>query len=421
VDDTRELLDNVQYAPSRGRFKVYLIDEVHMLSKNAFNALLKTLEEPPPHVKFLLATTDPQKIPVTVLSRCLQFNLKRLPVSLIEGRLTHILVAENIPFETAAVPLLAHAADGSLRDALSLLDQAIAFGGGEVKTADVRTMLGSIEKTHIRALLEAVIGGSGARILAAVAQLDELAPDYQMALDDLAAVLQRIALAQAVPQAAAEFDEAEVIKALAERMDPGEVQLYYQVALFGKRDLPLAPSPRAGFEMTLLRMLAFRPLEAQPREASPASDNTTPVPSTSPQSAARPTHPAAAWHEPDWFQLIDQLDMRGAAQQLAANCVYRNREGNQLLLEISPEHKQIATEQLVGRLEEALSKHFGESLRVKIQVSQRVLETPAKIDEKHEVARLEAARAAIDADPNVRALRETFSAQVKTELVKPLD
>ncbi|HET7922290.1 MAG TPA: DNA polymerase III subunit gamma/tau, partial [Gammaproteobacteria bacterium] len=192
VDDTRELTDNVQYAPTRGRYKVYLIDEVHMLSKNAFNALLKTLEEPPPHVKFLLATTDPQKIPITVLSRCLQFNLKRLPVSLIQAHLKHILEAEKIAQEPAAVVLIAHAADGSMRDALSLLDQAIAYGGGALREDDVRSMLGSIEKKHVRNLIDALASGDGNSVLGIVAQMDEQAPDYEMVLDELATLLQRM-------------------------------------------------------------------------------------------------------------------------------------------------------------------------------------------------------------------------------------
>jgi len=425
VDDTRELLDNVQYAPSRGRYKVYLIDEVHMLSKNAFNALLKTLEEPPPHVKFLLATTDPQKIPVTVLSRCLQFNLKRLPAGLIEGRLTHILGEEKIPFEPAAVPLLAHAADGSLRDALSLLDQAIAFGGGEVKDADVRVMLGTIERTHVRALLEAVASRSGAAVLKAIAVLDEHAPDYQLVLDDLASALQRIAIAQAAPQAAAEFDEAESIKMLATRLDPGDVQLYYQVALYGKRDLALAPSPRAGFEMAMLRMLAFQPVETV---AGSAETPSRPAPVQAPsggggrQTAARtPTPAAAAWQDPDWPQLIDTLELRGAARELAAQCVYRRREGSTLHLEISAPHQHMATGQLLGRLEEALSKRFGENLRLRIQVGDGPLETPAKLDEQREAERLAAARGAIAADPKVRDLCDTFGTQVNPELVKPAE
>jgi DNA polymerase-3 subunit gamma/tau len=432
VDDTRELLDNVQYAPTRGRYKVYLIDEVHMLSKSAFNALLKTLEEPPPHVKFLLATTDPQKIPVTVLSRCLQFNLKRLPEGLIVDRLTHIMEAEKIPCEAPAAVLLAHAADGSLRDALSLLDQAIAFGGGDVKDADVRSMLGTIERTHVRALLDAVAAHNGAAALAAVAQLDERAPDYALVLDDLAAALQRVAVAQAVPQAAAEFDEAETIKALAARMDPVDVQVCYQIALLGRRDLTLAPSPRAGFEMTLLRMLAFRPGEVAPMEtAAPGGKSAgaqvplqaTAAPAAAAAKQADAPRPAVshAWREPEWAPLVEAMGLRGAAQQLAANCAYRRREGATVYLEINAAHQQMATDQLVGRLEEALSRHYGETLKVRIQVGEGALVTPAVLDEKRDAERLAAAQSAIAADPRVRELCETFGTQVNPELVKPAD
>ena len=426
VDDTRELLDNVQYAPTRGRYKVYLIDEVHMLSKSAFNALLKTLEEPPPHVKFLLATTDPQKIPVTVLSRCLQFNLKRLPATLIEGRLIHILGEEKIPSETPAVAMLAHAADGSLRDALSLLDQAIAFGGGEVKSTDVAVMLGAIERTHVHALLEAIAARNGNAVLAVIRQLDERAPDYELVLDDIAAVLQRVAVAQAAPQTAAEFDEGEAVKTFATRLDPGDVQLYYQIALMGKRDLMLAPSPRAGFEMTLLRMLAFQPLDTQAETAKQAALQraASPVPAKGGEAAqARGTTPAAAtaWREPDWVQLIETLELRGAAQQLAAHCVYRRREGSILYLEISATHQHMATDQLQRRLEEALSKRFNETLKVRIQAGEGPLETPAKLDEKREAERVAAARAALAADPNMRALVDAFGAQINPEHVKPAE
>ncbi|MGE5626040.1 MAG: DNA polymerase III subunit gamma/tau [Bacillota bacterium] len=436
VDDTRELLDNVQYAPTRGRYKVYLIDEVHMLSKSAFNALLKTLEEPPPHVKFLLATTDPQKIPVTVLSRCLQFNLKRLPESLIGGRLTHILDAEKVKYEAPAVALLAHAADGSLRDALSLLDQAIAFGGGEVKDADVRSMLGTIERTQVRGLLEALASHNGMALLAAVAQLDERAPDYALVLDELASMLQRVAVAQAVPAAAAEFDEAEAVKALAARLEPADVQVCYQIALLGKRDLPLAPSPRTGFEMILLRMLAFQPAEAVPMPAANGGGRGIVEPAATVQGApaspvaAAPPPPAAgarivsgnaAWHEPDWAVLVEQLSLRGAALQLASHCAYLRREGATLHLAINAEHQEMATSQLVGRLEEALTRHFGENLKVKIQPGEGALRTPAKLDQQREADRLEAARVAVAADPRVRELCETFGTQVNPELVKPAE
>jgi DNA polymerase-3 subunit gamma/tau len=322
---------------------------------------------------------------------------------------------------------LAHAADGSLRDALSLLDQAIAFGGGAVKDADVRSMLGTIERTHVRALLEAVAAHNGAAVLAAVAQLDERAPDYALVLDDLAAALQRVAVAQAVPQAAAEFDEAETIKALAARMDPVDVQVCYQIALLGRRDLMLAPAPRAGFEMTLLRMLAFRPGEAVPMETASAGGKgagpQAPVQSPVAAKQAEAPRPAAthAWQEPDWAALVDALGLRGAAQQLAANCAYKRREGATLYLEINAAHQQMATDQLVGRLEEALSRHHGESLKVRIQVGEGALVTPAVLDEKRDAERLAAAQSAIAADPRVRELCETFGTQVNPELVKPAD
>ena len=259
VDDTRELLENVQYLPTRGRFKVYLIDEVHMLSAHSFNALLKTLEEPPPHVKFLLATTDPQKLPVTVLSRCLQFNLKRLPASMISSRLQHILGAEGIAFEPAAALLLARAADGSLRDALSLLDQMLAFGGGRVTEADARSMLGTVDRQQVVRLVERLADRDARGLFEAVAAIDEYAPDYGQLLDEIAALLQKAALRQAVPGLADdEIHPAETLAALGERMSAEDLQLAFQFAILGRRDLELAPDPRSGFEMTLLRMLAFR-------------------------------------------------------------------------------------------------------------------------------------------------------------------
>ncbi|MGH8402061.1 MAG: DNA polymerase III subunit gamma/tau, partial [Gammaproteobacteria bacterium] len=429
VDDTRDLLDNVQYAPSCGRYKVYLIDEVHMLSTHSFNALLKTLEEPPPHVKFLLATTDPQKLPVTVLSRCLQFNLKRLPVSLIQGHLKHILEAEKITQEAAAVTLLANAADGSLRDALSLLDQAIAYGGGALRESDVRSMLGSIEQTHVRALLEAVAKKDGKVLLETVAKLDEYAPDYELVLDDLASFLQRLALIQAVPEVAAQFNDAEALQALGTQLSPEDVQLCYQIILLGKRDLPLAPSSRGGFEMILLRMLAFAPqtkTAAVPDAIAAHSAQT--VPGGFPKSGApamknalAPGKAAQAWKEPDWMGLVECLDIRGAAQQLALNCVYRRREGNVLHLELDAAHENMATDQLVQRIQESLSRYYGETLKVRVQPVSGHLDTPAKLDERRQAERLKSAQQAIITDPNVRALCETFGTQVNPELVKPAD
>ncbi|WXL24026.1 DNA polymerase III subunit gamma/tau [Ectopseudomonas mendocina] len=264
VEDTRELLDNVQYSPSRGRFKVYLIDEVHMLSTSSFNALLKTLEEPPPHVKFLLATTDPQKLPVTVLSRCLQFSLKNMPPERVVDHLSHVLTAEQIPFEQDALWLLGRAADGSMRDAMSLTDQAIAFGEGKVLAADVRAMLGTLDHGQVYGVLHALLEGDARKLIEAVRHLAEQGPDWNGVLAEMLNVLHRVAVAQALPEAVdnGQGDRERVLE-LAQALPAEDVQFYYQMGLIGRRDLPLAPEPRSGFEMVLLRMLAFRPADNQ--------------------------------------------------------------------------------------------------------------------------------------------------------------
>ena len=311
VEDTRELLENVQYAPTHGRFKVYLIDEVHMLSNSSFNALLKTLEEPPPHVKFLLATTDPQKLPVTVLSRCLQFNLKNLIPERIVEHLRHVLTEETIPFEEAALWLLARSADGSMRDALSLTDQAIAFGAGQVNENDVRAMLGTIDQRLVYRILEAVASQNGAEVLAASAELAGFSPDYNSVLGDLISLLHRVALAQLLPEAVDNsLGDLEQVRALAGRMRAEDVQLYYQIAVNGRRDLPYVPHAREGLEMILLRMLAFRPADAPatpvaaPEEAPERSASPHPPrPSSnggepSPAQAQTPTEPVSRPAEP---------------------------------------------------------------------------------------------------------------------------
>ena len=266
VDETRELMDNVQFAPARGRYKVYLIDEVHMFSNHSFNALLKTLEEPPPHVKFLLATTDPQKLPVTVLSRCLQFNLKRIAVDEIAGQIETILDHEGLEGEDGASELLARAADGSMRDALSLLDQAIAFGAGALKVEDVRSMLGSVDRRFVTELLFALTRGDAPALLECVQSMAAEAVDFATAADDLIRMLQSIAVLQLVPDAPLdEAGDAQAVTTLASDLSPEAVQLYYQIALLGRRDLPLSPDARGGFEMMLLRMCAFRPVDADQR------------------------------------------------------------------------------------------------------------------------------------------------------------
>ena len=304
VEDTRELLDNVQYAPSRGRYKVYLIDEVHMLSSHSFNALLKTLEEPPPHVKFLLATTDPQKLPVTILSRCLQFSLKNMPPERVVEHLSHVLGVEQVPFEEDALWLLGRAADGSMRDAMSLTDQAIAFGEGKVLAADVRAMLGTLDHGQVYGVLHALLEGDARTLLEAVRQLAEQGPDWAGVLAEMLNVLHRIAIAQALPEAVDNGQgDRERVLALAQALPAEDVQFYYQMGLIGRRDLPLAPDPRSGFEMVLLRMLAFRPADADdaPRTSlknlgiSPATADSRPaaVAGTAP-SGVPPVSPPVA-------------------------------------------------------------------------------------------------------------------------------
>ncbi len=284
VDDVREVIENAQYMPTRGRYKVYLVDEVHMLSRNAFNALLKTLEEPPEHVKFLLATTDPQKLPVTVLSRCLQFNLKRLMPEQIAQQMRRILAAEEIAFDDGAIAQLARGADGSLRDGLSLLDQAIAYGGGTLNNDEVAAMLGTVDRAQVGELLEALAAGDGPQLLAAVDRLAGYSPDFSAVLDELAAHLHRIQVCQLVPSA---VDDDEPLRPLAEQVPAELVQLWYQMALSGRRELPFAPSPRIGFEMSLLRMLAFRPIGA-----SGGSDG-LPKPAAAALRSSAPPMPAA--------------------------------------------------------------------------------------------------------------------------------
>lgn len=302
VEDTRELLENVQYAPTRGRYKVYLIDEVHMLSNSSFNALLKTLEEPPPHVKFLLATTDPQKLPMTILSRCLQFNLKNMNPERIVQHLKFVLNEELVPFEESALWHLGRAADGSMRDAMSLTDQAIAYGSGKITEAEVSTMLGTIDQTAVYDVVNALASLDGRAVLAAVERMSEQAPDYASAIAEMLAVLHRIAIAQALPEAVDNsHGDRERIMQLAQQLPSEDVQLFYQTALLGRRDLPLAPDPRAGFEMVLLRMLAFKPqgviempTQALPQSTAPIKPAPTPPLATTQITTTPVTAPSAA-------------------------------------------------------------------------------------------------------------------------------
>jgi DNA polymerase-3 subunit gamma/tau len=421
VDDTRELLDNVQYTPARGRFKVYLIDEVHMLSAHSFNALLKTLEEPPPHVKFLLATTDPQKLPLTVLSRCLQFNLKRLPAAEIAAHMRHILDQEAIAYDAAGLRLVAQAADGSMRDALSLLDQLIAFGGGKAGEAEARAMLGTVARDHVVRIAGLLAALDPGELLKGAQALEQFAPDYAQLLDELAGLLVRVGLRQAVSDY--EGDEVfapEVIERLAAALSPEDVQLFYQTAINGKRDLPLAPDPRTGFEMTLLRMVAFRPAAA-PASAGPARTAAAAGAPAAGGSAATSAPAASAPAEPgSWAAIVSSLELTGAARQLASHCVLIRREGAVVRLALDPHNQQLRTAAQEEKLAQALSRYFGEPVRLEFQQTGAGGESPALLAQRASQQELTAARHAFEADPGVQGLRERFGATVLPETVRPV-
>jgi DNA polymerase-3 subunit gamma/tau len=446
VDDVRDVIENAQYTPARGRFKVYLIDEVHMLSKSAFNALLKTLEEPPPHVKFLLATTDPQKLPVTVLSRCLKFNLRRLLPDQISGQMRHILAAENIVFEADALAELARAADGSLRDGLSLLDQAIAYGGGGVKSADVRAMLGTIERGRVIALLDTVAAGDGAALLAEIDRLAEFSPDFAGVLDEIAVVLHRVQLKQLVAsyRASGEGDDAGIDK-LAGTIGPEAGQLYYQIAITGRRDLPLAPTPRAGFEMVLLRMLAFRPAAAgegrsataaaSPAAAPPVVQRADAVPErplrAEPARVPEPPPPVAAAAPPadfmagrsavtagDWPALIEAAGLKGPVGQLALHSTLIAIDGGVVRLALKPVHEHFNSPPMVAMMEQKLSGVLGRSIKVKFERSVEAGEAPAEAASRERSARQLAAEESLAADPGVQTLLREFGGRLVGDSIR---
>ncbi len=438
VDNVRELIDNAMYAPSRGRYKVYLIDEVHMLSRGAFNALLKILEEPPPHVKFLLATTDPQKVPVTVLSRCIKFNLRRLTPEQIDGQMRHILVAEGVAFDEAGVEALARAADGSLRDGLSLLDQAIAYGDGALRSAEVNAMLGTVDGERVLRLLETVAGGDGAALLAEIEQTAAYAPDFGQVLEELAGLLHRLQLLQLVP-AAAGVAGADLL-ALAGRVAAEDVQLWYQMALEGRRDLALAPTPRVGFEMCLLRMLAFVPVagdvsgtsDAVPlppvRQRAPAPQ----VPTSAAMSRVRATDAVAeprvaqspsAAESSGWTDLIGRAGLRGPVGQLARHARLIAIEGSLLRLALKPKYEHLIIDSTRQQLADKLGAALGREVRLKFETDREdsALQTPAELDARARHERQLEAERAVENSPLVRSLVDAFDAHVIPGSVRPID
>jgi DNA polymerase III subunit gamma/tau len=456
VDDTRDLLDNVQYRPTIGRFKVYLIDEVHMLSRHSFNALLKTLEEPPPHVKFLFATTDPQKLPVTVLSRCLQFNLKRLTTNQIVEHMSNICATEKLDAEAPALKRLGRAAAGSMRDGLSLLEQALAYGAERLTDADVAEMLGSMDRHRIIALIDMLVAGNGADLIAAIRDLDELAPDYEIVLDEIATALQRIAVIQlAGGDAVEDEDELESLIRLADELTAERVQLYYQIAVTSRRDLALAPDPRLGFEMALLRMLAFKPIEGGSasitRQTAPVSANTSrapvrrvktppvkerkatqsrpsPAPLQQPSEPASPAVEASGSSEKvsvedinDWPDFVAGLSLGGAASQLAAHSAIESSSPFEICLCVERCNEHLLTDNLKSRLTAAIQQRIGSSINVQFSVTSQTLETAAARVVDHSVQAKRKAQDVIDNDPDVLQLVDIFAAEVVPDSIQSVD
>ena len=442
VDDIAALLEKAAYAPSNARYKVYMIDEVHMLTNHAFNAMLKTLEEPPEHVKFILATTDPQKIPVTILSRCLQFNLKQMPVPLIVEHLEKVLVAEKVAYEVNALRVLAKAAQGSMRDALSLTDQAIAYAAGKVTEESIRNMLGTLDDAYLIRILDCLIAKDGASLLAVANEMGERSMSFSLALQDLSSLLQKIAAAQVVPESVLEdWPEAGEIRRLATQLTKEEAQLFYQITITSRPDLSLAPDEQTGFAMTLLRMLAFRPGSSGGGGASTPTPSAPPVASAPrPATTAKNVAPAAAvatpmatkpvarttpvgdaTNAPDWHSLMRQLPVKGLVQQLAFQTELQDWKDSAAGVKatIVTPMPQLASEASVARLTDALTAHFGKPVKIVIEKGEVEGKTVTKVDAQiHQEKRMNAEQM-IAADPFIQQLEKEFGAKVVGGSVKP--
>jgi len=451
VDDMRELLDNVQYAPTRSRFKIYLIDEVHMLSRHSFNALLKTLEEPPPHIKFLLATTDPQKMPVTVLSRCLQFNLKRMSRSQILSQLQYLTEQESVTAQETALVQLASAADGSMRDALSLLDQAIGYGGGAVQQAAVESMLGSISRDYLERLLDALSDQQAAAMLNEARLIIEHSPDYQRVCAEMISLLQQVALYQADPKLASE-DEfgAEILQKYSRRWSPEEIQLYYQILLQGRQDLLISPDEAAGFEMLMLRLIAFSPrpdseLEAVEVKKKPDAIADSEKPDSEKPEAEKPEAEQPEAEQPEaekaeaknqvaeiaapgkevdsalgWSAMAYELGLTGLAQEIVANSLLLSHAGERIQLQLSTELLEFVNDVTRTEILQALEHKLGVSLRLELTATAELVgETPLQAKLRRQQQERLAAIAAIREEAMVKKLQHAFAAELdETTVVK---
>ncbi|MBT8052065.1 MAG: DNA polymerase III subunit gamma/tau [Xanthomonadales bacterium] len=450
VDDMRELLESVQYTPTRGRFKIYVIDEVHMLSGHSFNALLKTLEEPPPHVKFVLATTDPQKIPVTILSRCLRFNLRRLLPEQIRDYLESLVTAEGIETEAEALGALARAADGSMRDGLSLLDQAIAFGGGKLAMSDLESMLGLVEHEHLASMIRSLAAGDAEGMLGIVEELVAQSRDLDTVLLNLAEVLHRVTLAQCVPgYRDNERSDWPAIERLAESLSVEDAQLFYQIAIKGRNELGLAPDPRTGLEMTLLRMLAFRPADtrpptedgsapAAPERKKSAGEGATGASAAAPTTASNPAQSAVQNAKPekapaapqtesapatdsDWLSIQGRLEVNGQVRELARNIELKSRDGNVWTFVIVEALKHLGSKACQSRLERALGNLMDQDITVRLVEERAAPERTAAATEQEQVKQNQSdAERAIDEDPNVRELKDKMGARVIDDSIQPI-
>ena len=439
VDEMRDLLDGAQYMPTVGRFKVYIIDEVHMLSRSAFNAMLKTLEEPPEHIKFILATTDPQRLPVTVLSRCLQFNLRPQPPAVVAGHLKRVLEAEGVPFEEPALHQLGVAAAGSLRDGLSLLDQAIAHGGGRVTAAQVGQMLGSLGGDLVWPLLDRIAAGDGKGAIAEAERIAGRSVSYDAALGELAAVLHRIALAQAGAGAFEDAAEAARVGEIAERIDAGRIQVMYQIAVLGRRDLALAPDEFAGFTMSLLRMISFMRPSSAPALAkeppAPSSSRGAPqatsraAPPAAPQRAASAApapvaaHPVAriADFDGDWAGLIERLNLTGLAGMVARHGELASYANGHFEVVVPESHRMYAEKAYQDKLRAELQQHFGSGLRLTVKVGATSGKSVAAARSREAELRQAGAAEAIEEDPFVKDLVRDLGAEVVSSSIRPAE
>ncbi|HIG66977.1 MAG TPA: DNA polymerase III subunit gamma/tau [Porticoccaceae bacterium] len=481
VDDMRDLLDNVQYSPSRGRYKIYLIDEVHMLSKSSFAALLKTLEEPPPHVKFLFATTDPQKLPITVLSRCLQFNLKNLSPARIAEHLQFVLGEEKVPFDEGGVWAIGRAADGSMRDALSLTDQAIGHGGGHINEVDVSAMLGTIERRFVVDICQALASQSGVTLLSSIANMAEQSPDYGAAMGDILSVWHQVAILQTVPEALdrglSHFTE---LASLAETVSREDVQLFYQICLLGRKDLNLAPDQRSGFEMAMLRALAFRPATNGPAIAVspvipevdppvkkfdaaevPVASNQPPQPLTTSiidevssvgRQGIQDSPEVSVTAEPEcveednilsktavetsdladnialddftpenWVDVRRQLTIGASLGEVASHCLYLSRQNNELTFIIDDQENSLYDSGHQLSLADALTVYFGQEIKVSINSGLTETETPRAVDRRETAERHAEAVDMLNQDPSVQRFKQLFDGVLDERSVQPID